>query len=231
VLVKLTPGKHEFLALWTNEFIQIRSSYLEHNDRDNLPLRRQNMTMIFAKIFFLLPELNHCFGWKQVIVNLNSQEPLSGTFWYFSVNRKHSQTLVNKQIQITTTCLQRPHFWGPIFNFYNIKFTRDSDHLFDYVYFYSQLGIRKSELPSPTLRYVQISPKAKTYSLFFQKIVFRRNFELYRIIGLTISACGGCQAEFNFKIQNQFPISVDYNHVMFVAFVGPNSKVKSFKVK
>ena len=35
--------------------------------------------------------------------------------------RMYSQTWANDQLQIVTTCPQRPPFWGPIFTFYNTK--------------------------------------------------------------------------------------------------------------
>jgi hypothetical protein len=42
---------------------------------------------------------------------------------------KYSQTWVNNYLWITTTCLQRPHFWGPKFNFHNKKLPLNNDHL------------------------------------------------------------------------------------------------------
>jgi hypothetical protein len=41
----------------------------------------------------------------------------------------YSQTLVNDHLRITTTCLQRPPFRGPNFNFYNTKLPLNNDHL------------------------------------------------------------------------------------------------------
>jgi len=43
--------------------------------------------------------------------------------------RKFSQTSVNDHLRITTTCLGRPLFWGPNFNFYNIRLALNNDHL------------------------------------------------------------------------------------------------------
>ena len=45
------------------------------------------------------------------------------------VKYKYSQTWANDHLRITTTCLQRPPFLGPIFNFHNIKLPLNSDHL------------------------------------------------------------------------------------------------------
>jgi len=43
---------------------------------------------------------------------------------------EYSQTWVNDHLRITTTtCLQRPQFLGPNFNFYNIKLPLNNDHL------------------------------------------------------------------------------------------------------
>ncbi len=41
----------------------------------------------------------------------------------------YSQTWVNDHLRMTTTCLQRPLFWAPDFNFYNIKLPLNNDHL------------------------------------------------------------------------------------------------------
>ncbi len=40
-----------------------------------------------------------------------------------------SQIWVNDHHRITTTCLQRPQFWGPNFNFHNTKLPLHNDHL------------------------------------------------------------------------------------------------------
>ena len=45
------------------------------------------------------------------------------------IKRVYSQTWVNDHLWTTTTCLQRPPFWGPIFTFYNIKLPLNNDHL------------------------------------------------------------------------------------------------------
>ena len=42
---------------------------------------------------------------------------------------KYSQTWANDHLRITTTCVQRPLFWGPIFTFYSIKLPLNNDHL------------------------------------------------------------------------------------------------------
>jgi len=41
----------------------------------------------------------------------------------------YSQTWVNDHLQITTTCLQRPLFWGPDFNFHYKKLPLNNNHL------------------------------------------------------------------------------------------------------
>ena len=41
----------------------------------------------------------------------------------------YSQTWANDQLRIATTCLQQPLFWGPIFNFQNIKVPLNNNHL------------------------------------------------------------------------------------------------------
>jgi len=41
----------------------------------------------------------------------------------------YSQTWVNDHLWITTTCLQQPLFWGPNFNFHNVKLPLSNDHL------------------------------------------------------------------------------------------------------
>ncbi len=42
---------------------------------------------------------------------------------------KYSQTWVNDHLWITTTCLQRPLFWGLNFNFHNVNLPLNNDHL------------------------------------------------------------------------------------------------------
>jgi len=41
----------------------------------------------------------------------------------------YSQTCANDHLRKTTTCLQRPPFWSPIFTFYNIKQPLNKNHL------------------------------------------------------------------------------------------------------
>jgi len=47
----------------------------------------------------------------------------------FNYSYDYSQTWVNDHLRITTTCLQQPQFWGPNFNFHNIKLPLNNDHL------------------------------------------------------------------------------------------------------
>ncbi len=42
-----------------------------------------------------------------------------------NVNKYTNQTWFNEHLRIATTSLQRPPFWGPILNFYNIKTTSE----------------------------------------------------------------------------------------------------------
>jgi len=58
------------------------------------------------------------------------QNPESNATWKrYKTNWIYSQTWVNDHLRIATTCLQRPQFWGPNFNFHNIKLPLNNDHL------------------------------------------------------------------------------------------------------
>ncbi len=69
----------------------------------------------------------------KVLPNVFSIQPWILTskciIWSLLIPNFYSQTWVNEHRRITTTCLQRPPFWGPIFNFYNIKLPLNNDHL------------------------------------------------------------------------------------------------------
>ena len=52
----------------------------------------------------------------------------------------YSQTWANDHLRIATTCQQRPLFWGPIFNYYNIMLPLNHDQLSTTATFWGSRG-------------------------------------------------------------------------------------------
>ncbi len=71
------------------------------------------------------------FGWRRLEISIWSilRVLTLMTRFSYAVNI-YSQSWVNDHLRITTTCLQRPLFWGPDFNFHNIKLPLNNDHKF-----------------------------------------------------------------------------------------------------
>jgi hypothetical protein len=91
------------------------SNYLQHEVRtfsDNKSTKKLPL--------FVLHAVNNCFA-SFVITN--------PSLLFLIHNFKYSQTWVNDHLRITTTCMQRPLFLGPNFNFHNIKLALNNDHL------------------------------------------------------------------------------------------------------
>jgi len=77
----------------------------------------------------------------------------------------YSQTWVNDHLRIATTCLQRPQFWGPNFNFHNTKQPLNNDHLSTTATNFGSQGW--SLYTSLTVFAIKIS-KERTYSPIYQ---------------------------------------------------------------
>ena len=77
-----------------------------------------------AKSFF---EIDLKLKWSKLTMSLLKRFVMKQLFG--STKSKYSQIWFNDNLRITTTCLQRPQFWGSNFNFYNTKLPLNNDHL------------------------------------------------------------------------------------------------------
>ncbi len=87
----------------------------------------------------------------------------------------YSQTWVNDHFRIMTTCLQQPPFWGPSFNFYNIKLSVNSDHLSTTA---SNLGSRRWSLYTVLAIYTKPSYEkwpSKALNLAHKTLTYRED--------------------------------------------------------
>jgi hypothetical protein len=67
--------------------------------------------------------------WGQLESNSDTYTRIHPDAGFHRDRTKYSQTWVNAHLRITTTCLQRPLFRGPNFNFHNIKLPLNNDPL------------------------------------------------------------------------------------------------------
>ncbi len=93
------------------------------------------MLWIPTQIPFWIVSNEHC---KANIVTFNDFLFFQSIndFYLFSVqiynsnlHHKYSQTWANDYLRIATTCLQRPPFWSPNLDLYNINQPLNNDHL------------------------------------------------------------------------------------------------------
>jgi len=61
--------------------------------------------------------------WQQVLGKLHHQHGIQVS------QAKNCWTWANDHLWIAATCQQRPCFWGPILNFYNMELPPNNDHL------------------------------------------------------------------------------------------------------